>query len=357
MMKLYKLIVLLFFIPNILVANNDKKYEETKTIHKNFSVNKNATLYVSNKYGNIQVSSWDKNHIVIEVKIIVKGDNINNIKNKLNAINVLFESSNNLVKASTKIENSKFNWSSWGNNNINYKINYHIKIPLTNNADLNNKYGNIELDRIKGKVNINCDYGNVEIDELLNESNNINLDYCENSEINFIKSGNVNIDYSKLTINNSKSLIVNNDYSTIKIGKIENLKFNSDYGSLSANNITQFTSNSDYTNIKIKTLKKNLTLKSNYGTIKIENLKKDFDKIIIDGNYTSIKLGANIENNFNFKINLTYANLRYPKEKTTIFKSIEKNSTKYYEGIFGNETNSNVNIKSNYGGISIKLNE
>ncbi|MCD8415042.1 hypothetical protein LNI89_06650 [Tenacibaculum dicentrarchi] len=358
MMKLYKLLFFLLIIPAVLAANNShKKHEKNKTIRKNFSVNENATLYINNKYGNIQVSTWNKNSIEIEVKIIVKGDNINNVKNKLNAINIVFQASKNLVEARTKIEKSTSNWSWWGSNNINYKINYHIKIPTTSNADLNNKYGNIELDSIKGKATINCNYGNVEIDELLNDSNTINLDYCGNAEINFIKSGTINMDYSKLKINNSKSLNINADYATVKIGKTKKLKFNSDYGNLSLDNVSNLTVNSDYTNIKIKTLKKNLTLNTNYGAVKVENIEKNFNKIIIDGNYTSIKLGANIENNFNFKINLGYANFKYPNEKTIIFKSIEKNSTKYYEGVFGKTTNSNINIKSNYGGVSIKLNE
>ena len=51
-------------------------------------------------------------------------------------------------------------------------------MPVTNNADLNNKYGNIDLDILEGKANINCDYGSIQIDKLSNPNNTIELDYC-----------------------------------------------------------------------------------------------------------------------------------------------------------------------------------
>ena len=199
-MKLYKTLFILLFIPTILVANDNKKHEKSKTINKSFSVNKNATLYVKNKYGNVQVNTWEENRIEIKVKITVKGNDLDNVEEKLKAIDILFEASNSLVEARTKIESTKSKWSWWGSNTTNYKINYYIKMPITNNADLNNKYGNIELDKLKGKANINCDYGNIEIEELLNDNNNINLDYCGGSEINYMSSGDVNIDYSKLKL-------------------------------------------------------------------------------------------------------------------------------------------------------------
>lgn len=357
-MKLYKLLFLFILFPTILIANDDKKHEKSKTISKNFTVNKNATLYISNKYGNLNVTTWNQNRIEIEVKITVKGDDLSNIEQKLNAIDVHFEASESLVEARTKIESTKSKWSWWGKSNTNYKINYFVKMPITNNADLNNKYGSIELGSLEGKANLNCDYGNVEVDKLLNDTNSINLDYCGNSEINFMKSGSVNIDYSKLRIVNSEDLKINADYSTIKIGTTTNLKFNSDYGSISVNNVSTIVGGTDYAAIKIGTLKKALKINTDYGSIRVQDIAKGFENITIDGSYAGIKLGTSSDNNFNFTIDLGYAGFNYPKDNVDMFKSIKKSSKKHYEGTFGKgNSNSTINIKSSYGGVSLKIND
>ncbi|MGQ3679248.1 hypothetical protein [Tenacibaculum discolor] len=356
-MKLYKLFFLLLFIPTLLVAN-DKKHEKSKNIRKTFAVNKNATLYINNKYGNVNVTTWNENRIEINVKITVKGNDLSNVERKLKAIDVRFESTPSLVEARTIIEKTKSSWSWWGSNNTNYKINYFVKMPVTNNADLNNKYGNIELDKLEGKSNINCDYGKIQIDQLLNETNNINLDYCGTSEINFMKSGNLSVDYSKLTIIKSENLKVNADYSTMKIGTANNVDFNSDYGSISVDDASNINGNSDYASIKIGTLRKNLKIDTDYGGVRVRNIEKGFESIVIDGSYAGIKLGTSSYNNFNFTIDLGYAGFGYPDNHVKMFKSISKSSKKYYEGTFGKDnSNSSIAIKSRYGGVSLKLND
>ena len=356
MMQLYKIIFLFLVLPSIMVANDKKKHEKSKTISKNFTVAKNATLYISNKYGDVNVTTWDKNRIEINVKITVKGNDIDNVDKKLNAINVLFEASNNLVEARTKIGKTKSNWTWFGNDNINYKINYFIKMPRTNNADLNNEYGTIELDKLEGKANLNCDYGNIIIDALLNDSNTIKLDYCGGSEIDYIKSGNINIDYSKIDIKKTENLNISADYSTVKVKTANNVKFNSDYGSIAVNEVTNITGNSDYAGIKIGTLRKNLKINTEFGSVKVFKVLKGFENITIDGSYAGIKIGTVNDNSFNFTADLGYAGFNYPENKVEFFKSIKKNTSKYYEGFFGKEnSNSTISIKSRYGGVSFNI--
>ncbi|WGH76376.1 hypothetical protein P8625_04240 [Tenacibaculum tangerinum] len=355
-MKLYKLFYLILFIPALLMAN-DKKHEKSKNIHKTFSVNNNATLYISNKYGNVSVTTWNKNSIEINVKITVKGNDLSNVERKLKAIDVEFEATTSLVEARTIIEKTTSSWSWWGSNDTNYKINYFVKMPITNNADINNKYGTIELDKLEGKSNINCDYGKIQIDQLLNETNTINLDYCGTSEINFMKSGSLSVDYSKLAIVKSENLKVNADYSTLKIGTATNVDFNSDYGSIAIDDASTINGNSDYAGIKIGTLRKNLKVDTNYGGIRVGNIEKGFESIVIDGNYAGIRLGTSSDNSFNFTVDLSYGGFGYPDEYVNMVKSIKKTTKKYYEGTFGKENpNATITIKSNYGGVSLKLN-
>ncbi len=362
-MKLFNKILLIFFlIPFAIAASDIKKHEKTKTISKKFNVKSNATLYIKNKYGAVNVTTWDKNIIEIDVKIIVKGGNLDKVNEKLNTIHIDFEANESLVEARTRIEKAKSSWSWWGNNskNISYKINYYIKMPITNNADLHNKYGNIDLDILEGKANIDCDYGTIQVEKLLNKDNSINLDYCGNSTINFLKSGNVNADYSKISINNSEELKVNADYTTVKIGQTNAINFNCDYGSVAIKEANYINGKLDYAGLNIGTVKKDLVINVDYGSLKIKDVAKGFNKIDIDASYTGVKIGTSSKNNFTFLIDLSYAGFKHPNNDILqIVKSIEKGSKKHYEGNFGNGSNntSTIQINSSYGGVSLKLND
>ncbi len=359
MKSIYKITFLALFIPLIAFANNDKKkHEKSRTIKKEFSVNKDAKVALNNRYGNLNITTWDKNRVEIEVTITVKGNDLDAIEDKLSSIDVEFNSSSSLVEATTVFESRKSNWSWWGkSNNTNYQINYVVKMPITNSVDLDNDYGSIYLDNLSGKADINCDYGKISIGELSASNNNINLDYCSSSNINYMKNGDVNVDYSKLTIETSQDLDINADYSTIKLEKTDNVNFNTDYGSISIDDAKSVKGNSDYVSMKFGTIRKNLNIDADYGSVTIKNLAKGFENVTLSTQYTGIKIGVASDAVFNFEIDLQYAGFKRDDEKVDIYKSISKTTKKYYEGKYGKgNTNSTVNIKSQYGGVSIREN-
>lgn len=358
-MKLYSTLILFLLLPLLSFGNAIKKHEKSKSINKSYSVSQNATLYVSNKYGNINITTWDKNTVEINIKITVKGNDLSHVNDKLNGIKVDFEASKNLVEARTRITKEKSNWSWWGNSDkTSFQINYTIKMPKTNNVDLLNKYGEIELDELEGKSNIICNYGNINIESLLNNSNYIKLQYCGGSSVNYMKNGTVNADYSKISIEKAENLKSSLDYTTLKIGTINNLSFSSDYGSVSVKNADHISGNSDYASMRFDNIYKSLDVNTDYAGIRINNVVKGFENITINANYSGIKIGTKENNNFKFSMSLKYAGLRYPEDKTIMHKSIKKTTSGLYEGVFGNEeTDSTININSNYGGVTIKTND
>ncbi len=359
MKSIYKLILILFLIPLVSSGNGDKKkHERTKTIKKEFSVDSNAKVAINNRYGNIDIKTWDENRVEIEVKITVKGNNLDQVERKLSTIDVSFNASSSLVEAETTFGNKKNNWSWWKKSNkTNYQINYIVKMPESNRVDLNNDYGNIYLDKLEGNANINCDYGKISIGDLMSTNNNINLDYCSQSTISYMKNGDVNIDYSKLVIEKSRKIKLNADYSTLTFKELEDLNFNTDYGSITVDDAESIYGNGDYTSMRFGTIRRNLKIDSDYGSIKVKNLEEGFEMVDIDSEYAGIRIGIASSNNFNFAIDLQYAGFKRNDENIELFKSIVKSSKKYYEGVFGKgNSSSRIKIRSQYGSVTFQDN-
>ncbi|WP_343329991.1 hypothetical protein [Polaribacter staleyi] len=357
MKPIYKITLLFLLIPLLANASIDKKkHEKNKVVKKVFAVNADAKVALNNKYGNLNITTWDKNSVEIEVTITIQGDDLEDVEDTFSTINIAFNSSASLVEAKTIISNKKSSWSWFGKSkSINYKINYVVKMPRSNSVDLNNDYGNIYLDNLEGRAVINCDYGKVAIGNLFARDNDINLDYSPSSTIHFIKSGNVNIDYSKLNIEASEQIKINSDYSSTKLEKAGSVHFNCDYGSISIEEADNINGNSDYVSMRFGTVKKNLTIETDYGSLTVKNLAKGFENVDINGEYAGIRINVDPDAVFDFIIDLEYAGFSRDDDKIELFKSISKSTKKYYEGKFGKgNTNSKLKITSQYGGVSIK---
>lgn len=354
MKTMYKKLLLLLFIPATLFATEKKKwaYEESKTISKQFDVNSDALLSISNKYGNVDIASWNENRVSIEVTITVKGNKESKVLDRLEQIDVEFDASRSHVSAKTLIEKSSI-WS-WGNSNsLSMEINYLVKMPLSNNLNVSNDYGSISLNDLDGSANINCDYGQINIGELRNVNNSINMDYTNKSSIEYLKNGVINADYTTLHVEKGGNIVLNADYSHMSFGTINSLEFDCDYGDLKIDSVEKVIGKSDYMNLGIETLVALGSFSSDYGSIKISKVSKDIEKLTVNTSYATIKLGIEKGASFDLVAEMTYSEFNYGSG-FTINKQIEKNSSKYYEGYFGKTNSGNkISLETSYGGINL----
>ena len=356
MKTLYKITLILFLLPLISFANDKDKYTKNKIIKKEYTVSSNANLNIANKYGNIEINTWDQDKVEIVVSITTNGNDEEKVQKRLDQIKIEFDATTSVVSAKTIIGKSSSNWSFWKNsNNVNMEINYFIKAPKTNNINLSNDYGDIIIDKLEGSATINCDYGKLIIGELMNTENHINIDYAPNSTIEYVNEAKINADYSKLTIEKANAIDLNSDYSTNTYEDVKHLDFNCDYGSVEVENAGTIVGNSDYLTIKIGSLHKSFVLKAGYGAVKIENLKNGFETIDINADYTGVKIGIDRNTPFNFKATYSYGNLKSDNLELNFTVKDSKTTSKYYEGYnINNTSNSNIKIKSTYGGTTLK---
>ena len=339
--------------------NEKGAHTKEKTIKKEFTVNSNATLEIDNSYGNVNIITYAGTKTIIEVTIKTNSNNAEKAQEKLDEITVDFKGSSELVSAKTIFNKNKSKswWNSWGNNNnVNMEINYVVKLPITNNVNISNDYGSINLDKLEGRALINCDYGKITTKELMADNNALNFDYTKNSYFEYIKSGKINADYSDFTVAKSKNLEISADYtkSTIKIA--ENVSYNCDYGSFTVENVNNLSGNGDYLTMVIGDVYKNIEIRADYGSIKIGKMTANAGNVLIQSDYTGITIGYDSSYNFNFELDLQYASLRDSDGFQFTKKRVES-TEKYYQGYYGSSSSPNlIKINSDYGSVSFKSN-
>lgn len=355
----YKIFITLLLFPVILFANTnlhkDGKYKKEKTIKKTFTVSDYATLKVDNSYGNLDVATWDGNTIDFEIKITTTGDDEEKVQEKLDDITVDFYGSQDLVTAITKFnKNKSTSWWSWkSKNNVHMKINYIIKMPITNNVNLNNDYGNINLGKLEGHAELNCDYGKIITKELMADNNNINFDYSNNCYFEYINGGEINADYSGFTISKAKNLDISADYTKSKVEVAEDITYNCDYGGITIGKVNNLKGDGDYLTTQIGDVYKNVRINADYGSIKIKRLNKSVKNVAIDSDYVGIKLGYDPEFSFDFNIELEYGSLKDSDNKFNFIKKRVESTDRYYTGYNNTQNSGNlVRINSEYGSVT-----
>ena len=342
--------ILLFFISLATTFANplrDFEFNKEKNIQKVYSVNADATVNVSNSYGNINVYLWDENKISIQVTIKVSGNNESKVTEQLNNIDVDFLASQSVVNAETIFENKK-----WSNNcNMSYEINYVIKLPRKGNVNLVNKYGNITIDKLYGSSTVKCQYGNINLGDFKNKLNTINLAYSDNSAINLIENLNLKSQYSKITIQKGDQISISGNYNSLKLGTIDNLSLSSNYTKINASGIENFTGNGNYLTLKLGNIGNSATIRSSYSGIELST-DKNTKSIVIEGNYSGSTISYPQNYAFDFDIALKYGSLKDNLGLKFSEKS-EKNNYRTYNGYNISSGKSKITVSSSYGNVQL----
>ena len=334
------------------------KYTKEKTIKKEFDVNSDALLKVKNSYGNLNLTSWDQDKVMIEIHIKTNGNNEDKVQDRLDEIDVDFDSSSSMVSAITRFGDRNNNWGwKWGKrNNVSVQVNYTIKLPIKNSVGLSNDYGNIYLDRVDGHAKISCDYGKMEIGELRGRNNELRFDYTSRSTFEYINSAEIIADYSGFTVEKAGNLKVNADYTNAVIKEMGDLNYTSDYGSMEVGSVNSVSGNGDYIGIKLGKVSGSVSVTADYGSVKIEEMTPDAGDINIRSDYTGIKIGYDPDYHFDFDITTEYAGVNGISDFEIQIRK-EKSSEKYYNGYYGSDNSGNViQIDSEYGGVSFYKN-
>lgn len=304
--------------------------EVSKSLSKEFAVNADALLKVSNKYGSIHVENWEKNVVHIDVMITVEAASSAKAQKILNKIDVSISGSSNLVEAVTE----------YGNMNCTHcsmEVVYIIKMPGTLDVDLYMKYGDLYFDKTSGVATIGVKYGDIEINEL-GQNSELYMGYSE-GDVNKMKEGEVEIRYSELDIDLAGELEVKSQYSDVEIDEVKALEIGSSYDDLNIGHVYALECDGNFSDIEIGTVEKVLILDMNYGGVEVDHVKANFNQVKIFSNYAGVVLDIDESASYKLEAYTNYGTLYYPRGNAKI-KIFEKSHTsEEYQGTVGKESN------------------
>jgi hypothetical protein len=349
---------MLLLISFLIISFTLSGQEVTKEFHKEFAAGANTTLEISNRYGDVLIQSWDKDQVVIDVKVTVDLPNKERAEKLLGYIDINFSEGENRISAKTVIDD-KFSFTGWGGESKKFSIDYNVKMPKVTALTLSNKYGNSEIDELHGLVNLDIKYGNLTAGHLTRGNvkplSKLILAYGK-ATINEAGWLDINVRYSgSMNVKKIQALLLDSKYSKLSLGETSSVVGNSKYDNIKIENINNLILENGYTEVNIGTLTKKLDYKGSYGSFSIDRVPRSFESIDVETRYTGVRLGIEESANYSLDAKVSYGGLKYNEDNFIIKRKIVENTSKEISGTSGKEESPSATVKIDASYGSVKL--
>jgi hypothetical protein len=345
-----------FLISLFLISSTISADEVRKEFHKEYTAG-TKTLEISNKYGDVVIQSWDKDQIVIDVKITVDMSNRDRAQSFLDKIDVQFSEGTNVISAKTVIEDN-FNFSGWGDSKR-FRIDYNIKMPVGTDLLLSNKYGNTDIDELHGLMDLDIKYGNITAGKLtrgnIKPLSQLNLAYGKGT---IDETGWLNLTeryVGSMEIAKSQAILLDSKYSKIMLGETSSMVGESKYDNIKIETIKNLVLQNGYTEVNIGELTKKLNYSGSYGSFSIDRIPAGFESLDVETHYMGVKLGIEESASYKLEAKVTYGGLKYDEDNFKNQRRIVENNSHEVSGTVGKDENpsSRVNVLASYGNVKL----
>lgn len=346
----------------LLIGQWSSAQERTVKTDKSFRVHSNAWVDVIGKYGDIHIDTHDGSRVDVDVSVRVRAKSMSDVDKMLDKIKVSITGNEDRVSVRSGMDDIA-QWNSHSNGKIRivfkdgtkvnleeFAIDYKLSIPTRNSVKLNNKYGNIYMDDLEGDADIELKYGNLET-ESLNGKTSLVLGYGK-ARMEDVYWGDFEIKYSELKMEEAQALRLDSRYSNFEVEKADTLLSESRYNGYELGEIGYLIAVERNSEMSVEELSEFGSFEMRYGKLYIEELKRDFETLSFDGQYTDCVVNVEDGGGYELDIATKYGNIRYPSN-TKVRRDIRDHSSKRIEGTVGRASRSRINIRSEYGDVTI----
>lgn len=341
--------IFIFLLSSVITYGYSDEWIEKVVVDKEFEINKNANLLIDHEFGNVRMENWDKDVISIVVTIRVETSSDEKAAEIINNVIVDVKGDRKKVEAVCEL-NQKYR----NKKNVKVMIDFDIKMPKSISLDLDHSFGSVNIETVSGPTSISSEYGNIEIVSLDNAQNQIELSFG-NGDIKYITNGEIEVGYSKISIDGADELSLEAEYSDVRIGKIKSLSFEIDGGNAEIEYVENLDVESSMTNIEIGELSGSLNCESDYGSVTIDYISKEFSNIAIANSFGAVNMNIDKNASYKFEADGHYCKVNYEEDNANISYRNSSATSNVIKGVLGKDSNPNssVIISSEYGAVNI----
>ena len=321
----------------------------TRQVQKSFNIRNDTRIEVENKYGNVILNKWDKSVFQVKVNIEAKGSSEAKAQKILDAIeiNISDRISSGYLSIITEIDQIKGNSS--------FSVHYEISMPGNNPLKLTNSFGNVFMGSYEGPLDLTVKYGQLMAEDL--ESANVRVEFANSKcTIETLKSGSVDIRYSKMEIDEMGDIKIESQFSEMRVGNAGIVQIDGRYGKFEFGKVRTLLGELQFSGLSIERLGESIKLEAKHGDgINLESVSRNFKNIDIDGQFSSVNIQLESGTTARLRFELQFGNLKADGTGINFNKVIKDHTSSEYEGYLGkSDATSSIRVTNKYGNIRLQ---
>ena len=268
----------------------------SKTVEKSFPFTSEGELRLENKYGNITLTGWEQDKVLVKVDISVNHRKRENAKSLLGRINPEFRMGTDYAVIVSEIANKNTGWFAdfFNRNNpidldrSRVQIDYEVFLPKKAKLKITNRFGDVIIDDWNGSLNTLIEHGDLWVRENLDKADVIvkygkvhaqDLDYASL----YLKNG-------ELQMENSKSLRLDTSGSDITMGTVNSLEMYSNKDDIVMTEAGTIYGNLKFSSLVLERLGQEVDLTMRVADFRVEQIIEPETEIVIEQESSDIQL-------------------------------------------------------------------
>ena len=367
----YKYLLFLFCLIGIIQSAEATRREYTKTIENAFPLSQNGTVNIENMHGDVDIDTWAKDEVEIRVVITVMASKDKRAEEVFDRIDIDFTSSDNYVGVETEIDSKKSFWwfikSWWGDSDV--EIDYEVFMPEGAKLDLENKYGDVDIEDIFGELRINVKHGDVKVDHaaskldldlgygngVIAKANEVSADLAYfKLRINDANTIDINSKFSRLTVESVNELISDSNYDGYYLGDVGVFKNEGKYDKIKIDQAEDVDINTKYTDVEIDKIFLKMDCELHHGGLVVDEVSATFEEITIESDYAGIDINLEKAGPYRIDVQTEHTSVRLPDDIEYI-NDQKEDQRHIFDGYRGDRNaKGSIYIRAEYGGLKVR---
>lgn len=356
MKKFFTLIVFVFvvafsaFADHAATENGSFPFSETKNISRSFPSVPNMRVEVINKYGDVQIETWNKDSVRVEVNITAQSDDMEDVRVLLDMADVDISGGSGFVLAQLNWGQNQSAWKRSAvevmlnlNKDQRLNIDYTIYMPANLSLKIDNRFGNVMMGDFFGKTYLQVMHGDVRAHHLKDLRSAV-VKYGR-IDIDEMGEATVSLSFGEINCNQVDELTINSSSSEINIEKVNSLVVSSTSDKFDLEHVVKMTGSGMLSNFRIRELQQKIVLTAKFGSISLRKVQKDFEMISLTAYSNDISIGFETQAAFAFGIQLENGkNFTFPQSMVAVEEDELIGKIRRIKGTFNKGTAQKVTI-------------
>lgn len=302
-----------------------QNFTDDKTYSHQFSVNAKTTVEISNKYGKVQLLTWNKDSVKIDIHLFISSSSLSRLQKFRQNVNFDVTNSGYYVIVKTVLGRSQASVLEEfrdltdalmkGSNEV--KIDYTVYLPKNIAVKVTNKYGDIYVDDLMGETQLYLSNGDLKANSFTGNTA-LSISFG-NAFINQFSRGTILAEYGDLNIRNADKISLETKSTKVTIQNAGNVKLQSRRDNYQIDNAVEVTGEGYFSDINIQNIAEEFNFSAKFGKVVVDNLKNTVSFVNANTEYADLDLY--FEHGTSFEYDISYYKdvlLRMPKEAIEI---------------------------------------